>query len=116
MPELPNTKPNVSIEPTRQCASWPAAGWIMPLDGFAPDVEEFLPAALAASRWRGDLYAVPWFVDVGLLYWRPDLFDAPPRSLVELRQAARRARGRGGKIETDFLPQGRRGRRWRHGG
>ena len=72
-------------------AEFAAAGWILPLDGFTPDVDDFLPAALAASRWRGTLFAVPWFVDVGLLYWRTDLFDAPPRSLVELRQAARRA-------------------------
>ena len=34
---------------------------------------------------------IPWFVDVGLLYWRTDLVDAPPRSLAELRAAARRA-------------------------
>ena len=72
-------------------AEFAAAGWILPLDGFAPDVDDFLPAALAAARWRGNLYAVPWFVDVGLLYWRTDLFDGPPRSLVEMGEAARRA-------------------------
>ncbi len=76
-------------------AEFAAAGWILPLDGFAPDVDDFLPAALAASRWRGALYAVPWFVDVGLLYWRTDLFDGPPHSLVEMGQAARRARDAG---------------------
>ena len=76
-------------------AEFAAAGWILPLDSFAPDVDDFLPAALAASRWRGTLYAVPWFVDVGLLYWRTDLFDEPPRSLVEMGQAARRARDAG---------------------
>ena len=76
-------------------AEFAAAGWILPLDSFAPDVGDFLPAALAASRWRGTQYAVPWFVDVGLLYWRTDLFDAPPSSLVELRQAARGARADG---------------------
>ena len=57
---------------------------------FALDVDDFLPAALAASRWRGALYGVPWFVDLGLLYWRTDLLSAPPRSLAELREAARR--------------------------
>lgn len=72
-------------------AEFAAAGWILPLDRFAPDVEDFLPAALAASRWQGTLYSVPWFIDVGLLYWRTDLLDAPPRSLVELQQAARRS-------------------------
>lgn len=72
-------------------AEFAAAGWILPLDVFGPDTADFVPAALAAARWRGTLYAVPWFVDVGLLYWRTDLADRPPRSLSELRLAARRA-------------------------
>ena len=71
-------------------AEFAAAGWILPLDGFRPDTADFFDAATAADRWRGSLYALPWFVDVGLLYWRTDLVDAPPRSLVELRDTARR--------------------------
>ena len=88
-------------------AEFAAAGWILPLDGLAPDVDDFLPAALAASRWRGTLYAMPWFVDVGLLYWRTDLFDAPPRSLVEMAEAARRARD-GGATRFGLVWQGAR--------
>jgi len=76
-------------------AEFAGAGWILPLDPFALDADDFVPAALAASRWRGRLYAVPWFVDVGLLYWRTDLLAAPPRSLSELREAARRLRNAG---------------------
>jgi multiple sugar transport system substrate-binding protein len=71
-------------------AEFAGAGWILPLEASAIDVGDFLPAAVAASEWRGRLYAVPWFVDVGLLYWRTDLLAAPPRSLAELRDAARR--------------------------
>jgi multiple sugar transport system substrate-binding protein len=41
------------------------------------------------------MYAVPWFVDLGLLYWRTDLLDGPPDSLPALRDAARRAREAG---------------------
>ena len=33
-------------------AEFAAAGWILPLDGFAPAVDDFLPAALAASARR----------------------------------------------------------------
>jgi multiple sugar transport system substrate-binding protein len=73
-------------------AEFAAAGWILPLDAFEPGVDDFLPAALAAARWKGALYAIPWFVDVGLLYWRTDLLDRAPRSLVELRQMALRLR------------------------
>jgi multiple sugar transport system substrate-binding protein len=81
-------------------AEFAAAGWILPLDRFAPDEADFLPAALAANQWQGSLYAVPWFVDVGLLYWRTDLLDAPPRSLAELQQRARQL------IDSDDRPFG----------
>jgi multiple sugar transport system substrate-binding protein len=73
-------------------AEFAAAGWVLPLDRFAPDASDFVPAAIEAARWKGSLYALPWFVDVGLLYWRTDLLDHAPRSLAELRQEARRLR------------------------
>jgi multiple sugar transport system substrate-binding protein len=61
-----------------------AAGWILPLDRFAPDTADFFPAALTANRWRDQLFALPWFVDVGMLYWRTDLLDAAPSTFDEL--------------------------------
>jgi multiple sugar transport system substrate-binding protein len=88
-------------------AEFAGAGWILPLDRFAFDVDDFVPAAIAASRWRGTLYAVPWFIDVGLLYWRTDLLPAPPRSLSELRDAASRLR-EAGDIRFGLLWQGAR--------
>jgi ABC-type glycerol-3-phosphate transport system substrate-binding protein len=71
-----------------------AAGWILPLPEPA-DAADFVPAALDAARWRGRLYAVPWFVDVGLVYWRTDLLRTPPRSLAELASAAQQVQARG---------------------
>jgi multiple sugar transport system substrate-binding protein len=76
-------------------AEFAAAGWVLPLDTFGPEQDDFLPAALEAARWRGSLYAMPWFVDVGLLYWRTDLLDEAPRSLAELRDSALRLRQSG---------------------
>jgi multiple sugar transport system substrate-binding protein len=72
-------------------AEFAAAGWIRSLDPFSPDVSDFFPAAIAANRWRGALYAIPWFVDAGLLYRRTDLVESPPRSLDELSANARRS-------------------------
>jgi multiple sugar transport system substrate-binding protein len=66
-----------------------AAGWILPLDRFAPDTADFFPATLAANRWQGRLFAIPWLVDVGMLYWRTDLLAAPPSTFAELTAAAR---------------------------
>jgi len=72
-------------------AEFAGAGWIRPLDQYGPDASDFFPAAIESNRWRGALYALPWFVDVGLLYWRTDLIPAPPQSLEALRDAGLRS-------------------------
>lgn len=83
-----------------------AAGWILPLERFSPETSDFFPAALDACTWRGELYALPWFVDAGMLYWRTDLMDAPPASLDELNAIALRARERG--VPAGIVWQGAR--------
>ncbi|HZA97723.1 MAG TPA: extracellular solute-binding protein, partial [Gemmatimonadales bacterium] len=55
-----------------------AAGWILPLDQFGPDTASFFPSTIIANRWQDTLFALPWFVDVGMLYWRTDLMASPP--------------------------------------
>ena len=72
-----------------------AAGWIASLDKFRPRVDQFFQAAVAANRWNGSVYALPWFVDVGMLYWRTDLMPRPPRDLDELGRFAAQARTQG---------------------
>jgi multiple sugar transport system substrate-binding protein len=62
-----------------------AAGWILPLDRFSPDTAAFFPATIVANRWQGRLYAIPWFVDVGMLYWRTDLMREPPATFSDMR-------------------------------
>lgn len=73
-----------------------AAGWILPLNRFHPDTAAFFPPTIEANRWRDSLYALPWFADVGMLYWRTDLMRSPPATFAELVQQARRARRPGG--------------------
>jgi multiple sugar transport system substrate-binding protein len=68
-----------------------AAGWILDLDRFRPATDSFFPATIAANRWDGRLYALPWFVDVGMLYWRTDLVAHAPASIAELESEAARA-------------------------
>jgi multiple sugar transport system substrate-binding protein len=84
-----------------------AAGWIASLDRFEPPVDRFFAAAVAADRWNGSLYALPWFVDVGMLYWRIDLASRAPRDLDELAQLARRAQEEEG-VPFGFVWQGAR--------
>jgi len=83
-----------------------AAGWILPLDRFAPEKSAFFPVTVAANSWQGRLYALPWFVDVGMLYWRTDLMERPPSSLGELVEDAERAKARG--VRYGFVWQGAR--------
>jgi len=83
-----------------------AAGWLLPLDRFDVDRSAFFPATIEANTWEGSLYAMPWFVDVGMLYWRTDLLDAPPASTDELVTLARR--GMGENVPRGIVWQGAR--------
>jgi multiple sugar transport system substrate-binding protein len=87
-----------------------AAGWIMPLDGFdmpPADLADFIDAAIVANRWQGRLYALPWIVDTGMLYWRTDLMDAAPETFHELVATARGAL-EAGHVRSGFVWQGAR--------
>ena len=88
-------------------AEFAAAGWITSLDRFRPPVDDFFPAAVAADRWKGALYALPWFVDVGMLYRRTDLVPRPPRDLADLTQLARLAQD-GAGVPYGMVWQGAR--------
>jgi multiple sugar transport system substrate-binding protein len=88
-------------------AEFAAAGWILALDPFRPDVTGFFPAAIAANRWNGRLYALPWFVDVGMLYWRTDLMPAPPEDFDELTRVSLQAKSTGATA-SGFVWQGAR--------
>ena len=68
-----------------------AAGWILPLDRFQPETEAFFSSTIEANRWGDSLYALPWFADVGMLYWRTDLMAAPPATFDELVREGKRA-------------------------
>ena len=78
---------------------WPAefasAGWALPLDRFFSHADQrmFLDPAVAANRYRGQIFGVPLFVDAGLLYYRKDLLDKyrlqPPRHWPELVEQAK---------------------------
>ena len=88
-------------------AEFAAAGWIHSLDRFTPSTEDFFATTLAANRWNGALYALPWFVDVGMLYWRTDLLPHAPRDLGELIALARQAQDAHG-LPFGFVWQGGR--------
>lgn len=75
-------------------AEFARAGWIADLTEALPEVErkDFFPGPLAAVTYRDRLYAIPWFIDAGLLYYRKDLLAkhgfAVPRTWDELARTA----------------------------
>ena len=78
---------------------WPAEfvskGWIADLSTRFPQVErdKFLDEPIKANTRQGKIWGLPWFTDVGLLYYRKDLLDdsgfaGPPESWDELKHIA----------------------------
>jgi ABC-type glycerol-3-phosphate transport system substrate-binding protein len=85
-----------------------AAGWILPLDRFRPPADSFLAATIRADSWHGRLYALPWFVDAGMLYWRRDLLRRAPTTLAEMVRDVRAVQTRPGAPPDGFVWQGAR--------
>lgn len=65
-----------------------AAGWIMPLDDYFDEAlqQEFISNALESCRYKGSLYAIPYKIDIPMLYYRSDIIPAPPKTITELIQ------------------------------
>ncbi len=85
------------------------AGWIADLSAAFPAdrlAADFVPGPLEAVVQDGRTWAVPWYVDVGLLYRRTDLVPEAPRTYEELRRAAAEAMRRQPGI-AGYVWQGR---------
>jgi multiple sugar transport system substrate-binding protein len=85
------------------------AGWLADLSDLFPPARirgEFLAGPAEAVVRDGRTRAVPWFVDVGVLYFRKDLVPAPPRTYAELEAAARAAMARDPRL-AGYVWQGR---------
>jgi multiple sugar transport system substrate-binding protein len=70
------------------------AGWLRDISDLIPEKErkDFFPGPIEAVTYEGKLYAVPWYMDAGVLYYRKDLLDKygfqPPRTWSELVKTA----------------------------
>lgn len=71
-----------------------AAGWLLDLSDriSEADLDQFLQADVAAARYQGGLYRIPFRSDMGMLYYRTDLLDqvgmAPPETFADLIAAS----------------------------
>ncbi len=65
------------------------AGWIANLSSTFPSQQirrDFLQGTAEAVLMNDRTFAVPWYVDVGLLYYRTDLVPRAPRTYAELER------------------------------
>jgi multiple sugar transport system substrate-binding protein len=71
------------------------AGWLTDVSLLLPVEErkDFFPGPLQAVTYQDKLYALPWYIDAGLLYYRQDLLEKyafpPPKTWDELVRCAK---------------------------
>lgn len=85
------------------------AGWIADLSRVFPPEElrrELLAGAAEAAIIDGKTWAIPWYVDTGILYRRADLIPEAPATYEELERAALGVI-RAGAVPHGFVWQGR---------
>lgn len=61
---------------TYEAPLWAKRGWLLPLDGLPPDydVDDLLPTVRAGLSYRKQLYALPFYGESSMTYYRKDLF------------------------------------------
>ncbi|MFY8149455.1 MAG: ABC transporter substrate-binding protein [Prochlorococcaceae cyanobacterium] len=88
-------------------AKYAAAGWLLPLEDRLDDPLAGVVLGAREGNWiEGHLWRVPMVASLGLLYWRTDLMEAPPRTPEELVRLSRELQ-RQGRVRWGFVWQGR---------
>lgn len=64
---------------------WASRGWILPLDDLpaAYDVGDLLPTVRGSLSYRGQLFALPFYAESSMTYYRTDLFRMAGVSMPE---------------------------------
>ncbi|ARI75850.1 ABC transporter substrate-binding protein [Halobacillus mangrovi] len=93
---------------------WPAefaqAGYVLELDRFIQrdgiDMDKYNQGAVSAANFNGKQWAMPKFIDTGMLFYRTDIVseDEVPQTWDELIESAQAKKGEGG-TEFGYLMQ-----------
>ena len=84
------------------------AGWLEPLEAWlgADALEDLAPGAELGNAFDGHLWRFPLVADMGLLFWRTDLMEAPPRTPSEL-EAISQSLQQEGRVRWGYVWEGR---------
>jgi multiple sugar transport system substrate-binding protein len=89
---------------------WPATfarpSWIQNLAKFHPDTSQFFPGQMASGQYKGQTYAIPWFINAEGIYYRTDLVKSPPTSVSQLVSDAKQAMSRDSKLKEGLAFEG----------
>src|SRR6267143_579563 len=88
-------------------AEFARAGWLLDLSPWVPRAElaPHFPSTIEPATWNGRVWAMPWLMNVGVLYYRTDLLAKyrlpPPRTWEALVDQVVRVRGaeRDGRLD-----------------
>jgi multiple sugar transport system substrate-binding protein len=80
-------------------------GYIRSLDESRISTRGFLDGPLDTCRYGGSLWALPFNADVGLLYYRSDLVEDPPRTWEDLEAEVETHRARSGNEVDGYAGQ-----------
>lgn len=83
---------------------WPAefsqAGYCLAIDRFLEngtiDLEQYSQGYVDAYTFQGKMWGMPWYGNVGQLYYRTDIIDTPPTTWEELIDMSKAHIGEGG--------------------
>ena len=88
-------------------AEFARAGWLLDLSPWVgkEELTPHFPSTLEPATWNGGVWALPWLMNVGVLYYRADLLARhglePPRTWEELVGQTERIRAAAGDPRLD---------------
>jgi multiple sugar transport system substrate-binding protein len=96
-------------------AQFGANGWLADLsNNFTPaERKAYFPSFVESNEWEGKVYGIPFFTDVGLLYYRKDLLEKagykkPPETWDELKEMSKKVMAENPSITEGFTFTGAR--------
>ena len=102
--ESADTKTDIYLLHDTWLTEFATSGWLLPLDdhvrSWGIEMDAYFPSTVEANTIDGQLWALPWAADGGMLYYRRDLLDkqgyAPPAAWADLQVIALEIQAREG--------------------